>query len=297
MGIKNPTRRQQLIFAACVLLPMVAFYILFLVWPILWAFRISLSDWNLFTNVGKFVGLQNYLRAFRDPIFRISLVNTFLYAALSVPSGIILAIILGVMIQASGRSRSLFRVLYFFPVVTSEIATGVLWRWLYNPDYGLFNSVLRSLNLPPQNWLFSPDLAMICVVIYATWKGIGFVTIIVMAGLDGIEQSYYEAAKVDGASSWQLFRHITMPLLRPTLAFILITGVIGSLQIFGPIYVMTQGPGGPLHRTRTLVLYQYETAFKSFQWPYGTAIAFITFAIILVFTLLQLKVFRRRWEY
>ncbi len=297
MGIKNPTRRQQLIFAACVLLPMVAFYILFLVWPILWAFRISLSDWNLFTNVGKFVGLQNYLRAFRDPIFRISLVNTFLYAALSVPSGIILAIILGVMIQASGRSRGLFRVLYFFPVVTSEIATGVLWRWLYNPDYGLFNSVLRSLNLPPQNWLFSPDLAMICVVIYATWKGIGFVTIIVMAGLDGIEQSYYEAAKVDGASSWQLFRHITMPLLRPTLAFILITGVIGSLQIFGPIYVMTQGPGGPLHRTRTLVLYQYETAFKSFQWPYGTAIAFITFAIIFVFTLLQLKVFRRRWEY
>jgi len=297
MAIKNPVRRQQLTFAACILLPMLAFYILFLVWPVLWALRISLLDWNLFTNTGEFVGLQNYLRAFKDPIFRISLVNTFLYAGLSVPSGLVLAVVLGVMIQASGRSRSLFRVLYFFPVVTSEIATGVLWRWLYNPEYGLFNSILRSLDLPPQRWLLSPDLAMICVVIYATWKGIGFVTIIVMAGLDGIEQSYYEAAKVDGAGNWQLFRHLTMPLLRPTLAFILITGVIGSLQIFGPIYVMTEGPGGPIHRTRTLVLYQYETAFKSFQWPYGTAIAFITFAVILVFTLLQLKVFRRRWEY
>jgi multiple sugar transport system permease protein len=292
--IKNPARRQQLIFAACVILPLIVFYLIFLIWPILWAFRISLTDWNLFTNEANFVGLKNFLRAFKDPVFRVSLRNTFLYALLSVPSGLILAVILGVMIQAAGRWRSIFRVLFFFPVVTSEIATGVLWRWLYNPEYGLFNSILRLLHLPTQDWLLSPDLALICVVIYATWKGIGFLIIIVMAGLDGIEQSYYEAARVDGANGRQLFRHITIPLLRPT--FILITGVIGSLQVFGPIYVMTQGPGGPVNSTRTLVLYQYETAFLSFQWPYGVAIAFISFAIILFFTVLQLRVLRQRWE-
>jgi multiple sugar transport system permease protein len=297
MGSRNPRRRQQLIFAACVVIPLVASYVLFLIWPVIWAFRISISDWNLFTNVGQFVGLRNYARAFKDPIFRISLLNTFYYAILSVPVGLIVALALGMMIQAAGPLRSLFRVLYFLPVVTSEIATGVLWRWLYQPEYGLFNSMLRALRLPPQDWLFSPELAMPCVVLYATWKGIGFTTIIMMAGLDGIDRTYYEAARVDGANGWQLFRHITMPLLRPTLTFILVTGVIGALQVFGPIYVMTQGPGGPLHRTRTLVLYQYESAFLSFQWPYGTAIAFISFAIIMTLTLIQLRVLRRRWEY
>lgn len=294
---RNPRRRQQLVFAACVIIPMVASYALFLVWPVFWALRISLSDWNLFTNSGSFVGLKHFARAFKDPIFRISLVNTFYYALLSVPSGLLLALLLGIMIQGAGRLRSWYRVLYFLPVVTSEIASGVLWRWLYQPVYGLFNSVLRGLHLPPQDWLLSPDMAMPSVVLYATWKGIGFVTIIMMAGLDGIDQTYYEAARVDGADRWQLFRHVTLPLLRPTVTFILITGVIGALQVFGPIYVMTQGPGGPLHRTRTLVLYEYETAFLTFQWPYGTAIAFISFGIIMVLTLIQLRVLRRRWEY
>ena len=290
-------RRQQLLFAACVILPMLVSYALFLVWPVTWAFRISLSDWNLFTNTGSFVGLRNYARAYQDPILRISLANTFYYALLSVPLGLTLALGLGVLIQVSGRLRSLFRVLYFLPVVTSAIATGVLWRWLYQPEYGLFNTILRALNLPALSWLFSPDLAMPAVVLYATWKGLGFTTIIIMAGLDSIDRTYYEAARVDGASLWQLFWRITLPLLRPTMTFVLVTGIIGALQVFGPIYVMTQGPGGPLHRTRTLVLYQYQTAFLSFQWPYGTAIAFISFAIIMALTLIEMQLLRRRWEY
>jgi multiple sugar transport system permease protein len=294
---RNPRRRQQLVFAACVIVPMLVFYLLFLVWPLLWAFRISFTDWNFFTNEATFVGLQNYLRAFKDPIFRIALLNTFIYAFLAVPSGLILALMLAIMIQNTHRTRGLFRVLYFLPVVTSEIAAGVLWRWLYQPEYGFINTILRLVGLPPQNWLLSPDLAMISVVIYATWKGIGFVVIIIMAGLDGIDQTFYEAARVDGANGWQLFRHITLPLLRASLTFVLITGVIGALQVFGPIYVMTQGPGGPVHRTRTLVLFQYETAFRSFQWPYATAIAFISFAIILIFTVIQLRLLRQRWEY
>lgn len=293
----NPRRRQQYMLVAFALIPLLVSYGLFLIWPIGWAFRISLSDWNLFTNEGNFVGLRHYLRAFNDPLFRISLVNTFYYALLSVPTSLVLALLLSVMIQASGRSRALFRVLYFLPVITSEIATGVLWRWLFQPEYGLINSLLRMAHLPPQDWLLSPDLAMPSVVIYAIWKGIGFTVIIMMAGLDGIDRSFYEAAKVDGANTLQLFRFITLPLLGPTLTFILVTGVIGALQVFGPVYVMTLGPGGPINRTRTLVLMQYETAFGSFQWPYGTAIAFITFAIILVLTLIQLKFLRRDWEY
>ncbi len=297
MNFFRARRRQQLIFAACVIVPMLASYALFLVWPVGWAFSISLSDWNLFQNAGNFVGLRNYMRAFRDPIFRISLTNTFYYAILSVPLGLGLAILLGVLIQGAGRFRSLFRVLYFMPVLTSEIATGVLWRWLYQPEYGLFNSILSAINLPRLGWLYSPELAMPSVVAYATWKGIGFTVIIIMAGLDGIDETYYEAARVDGANLWNLFWHITLPLLRPTLTFVLVTGVIGSLQVFGPVYVMTQGPGGPLNRTRTMVLHQYQTAFLSFQWPYGTAIAFISFAIIMALTLAQLRLLRRRWEY
>jgi multiple sugar transport system permease protein len=297
MRIKNPRRRQQLIFAACVIIPLLLSYGIFLIWPILWALRISFTNWSLFTNQADFVGLQNFLRAFKDPIFRISLFNTFYYSLLSVPIGIITALILAVMIQASGKSRSLFRVLYFLPVITSEIATGVLWRWLYQPDYGLFNEILRFVHLPTQDWLLSPNLAMPSVVIYATWKGIGFTLLIMMAGLDGIDRSYYEAAKVDGANFTQLFRFITVPLLRPTLIFILVTGVIGTLQVFGPIFVMTQGPGGPLNRTRTLVFYQYQIAFQSHQWPYGSAIAFILFAIILTLTIVQLRFLRKRWDY
>jgi len=201
----NPRRRQQYIFAASVMIPLIASYLLFLIWPILWAFRISFTDWNLFTGEATFVGLKNYLRAFNDPIFRISLKNTFYYALLSVPSSIVLALALSVMIQASGKTRSIFRVLYFLPVITSEIATGVLWRWLFQPEYGLFNTLLRLLHPPPQDWLLSPDLAMPSVVIYAIWKGIGFTILIMMAGLDGIDRTFYEAAKVDGANAVQLF--------------------------------------------------------------------------------------------
>jgi ABC-type sugar transport system permease subunit len=294
-------KNQQRLFVLAVVVPLVLSFTAFWVYPAVRGFWGSFTLWRGFNPEAPFIGLQNYVRAFQDPTFRISLGNTFYYALLTVPLNVALALMLALGIEASGRLRTFFRTIYFLPVVTPVIATALIWKWLYQPSLGLIDQLLTMAELPTQRWLLSSSLALISIVIYSIWKNVGFNMVIFMAGLTAIPQDYYDAAKVDGANPWQLFRHITLPLLRSTFVFILVTGVISSLQVFGPIFVMSsQGdsmPGGPNNSTMVVSVYQWLTAFRELELGYGSAMGFILFIIVLLLTVLQLRFLQTRWEY
>jgi multiple sugar transport system permease protein len=195
----------------------------------------------------------------------------------------------------------MFRTTYFMPVVTSTIATALIWSYLYQPSFGLFNQILAILHLPQQSFLKSTTQALPSIAFYALWKNMGFTMVIFLAGITSIDRVYYDAAKVDGASGWQSFRKITLPLLQPAMVFVLITGVIGALQVFGPIYVMSAGgdglPGGPANATMVVSVYQWLMAFRELELGYGSAMGIVLFVIILTLTLFQVRFLRRRWEY
>ena len=294
-------RVQQQIFVLSVLVPLLVSLALFWIYPVLRGFWGSFTQWRGFEPTAPFIGLENYRRAFADPVFRIALVNTFYYALLTLPATLALALLLALAIDATGRFRTLFRMLYFLPVVTSTIATALVWAYLYQPSLGLFNQLLELAGLPGQRWLISNQLALPSIAFYSIWKNVGFSMVIFMAGLSTIPGSFYDAAKVDGANRRQVFWHVTVPLLRPTFIFSLVTGVIGALQVFGPIFVMTSGgasmPGGPNNSTMVVAVYQWLVAFRELELGYGSAMGLILFVIVLVLTLLQLRFLQTRWEY
>lgn len=294
----NQKRLAPYIFIA----PAVIFFCLLLVYPILFGFLLSFQDWNLLAREASFVGLGNYAKALRDPLFRKSLWNTVYYTLMTIPPTVILSLILALMINSRLiRYKSLFRVLYFVPVVTSMVAISFVWKWMYNPRYGLINLALEAVGFTGQSWLSSPTLALPSVAIMMIWQSVGFYMVLFIAGLQGIPETLYEAATIDGANRWQTFSYITLPLLNPTIVFILITSVINSFQMFVPVFMMTSSttgePGGPLNSTRVLVYHLYSIAFRNLDMGYGSAIAFILFAILLIVTVLQFKVVQQKVEY
>jgi multiple sugar transport system permease protein len=302
---RPPQHRDQQLFVWSVIIPMLVFFGVFYIYPIAAGFFGSLTNWEAFQNPQdrQFIGLDNYARLLNDPVFRASVVNTFKYALISMPIAIVLSLSIALAIRASGRLAGFFRTVYFLPVVTSVIATALIWSvGFYQPRYGLFNQILSMVGLPQQPFLRDPDTALLSVIAYAVWKNLGYDIVIFMAGLSAIPTPFYEAAKIDGASRWQTFRRITLPLLRPTLVFVLITGVINALQVYGPIYIMTVAsgadkPGGPLNSTIVVSVYQWQVAFTELQLGYGSAMGIVLFLIILVITLLQSRLLRRTWEY
>ncbi len=303
--VTNSFRRNQRFFVLSVIIPMLIFFGIFYIYPILAGFVGSLYNWRAFQDEASrvFIGLDNYLTLFRDTVFLASLRNTFLYAMMYMPAAIILSLACALAINASGRLAGFFRTIYFLPVVTSVIATALIWSvGLYQPRYGLFNQVAALFGLPQGAFLRSPSTAMLSIVIYSVWKNLGYDIVIFMAGLMAIPTTFYEAARVDGATRLQMFRYVTLPLLQPTLVFVIITGIIGSLQVYGPIYVMTVAsgadlPGGPLNSTIVVAVYQWQVAFRELKLGYGSAMGIVLFLIILGITLLQSRFLRRRWEY
>ncbi|MHB0856662.1 MAG: carbohydrate ABC transporter permease [Anaerolineae bacterium] len=299
---RNQQQRQQLIFILSILIPLIVSFALFWIYPVVRGFWGSFRQWRGFDPNAPFIGLRHYIRAYNDPVFRISLRNTFYYALLAIPTNLIISLLLALLIESQQRLRTLLRTVYFIPVVTSTIATALVWKFLYQPSLGLFNQLLTMANLPTQRWLISQQLALPSIALYAIWKGVGFNMVIFMAGLTTISDTYYDAAKVDGANVWQRFWHVTLPMLQPTMLFVLVTGVIGSLQVFGPIFVMSSGgadslPGGPNNATLVVAVYQWLMAFRELDLGYGSAMGLILFIIILALTLFQMRVLRTRWEY
>ncbi|MFH0948640.1 MAG: extracellular solute-binding protein [Elusimicrobiota bacterium] len=277
--------------------PAVTVLLVFLVIPIISSFLLSLSNCDIYSITDwrkiTFVGLTNYISLFKDDVFWKSLGNTAVFVGAGVPISIAVSLLMAIVLNEGFiKLKTLFRAGYFIPVITTLVAVAVMWKWLYNPDYGLVNWFMGILGVPPQNWLMSTKLAMPSLIAMAVWKNFGYNMVIFLAGLQAIPVSLYESAKVDGADRWQSFWHITIPGLKPTTLFITVTTLIGYFQFFDEPYIMTQG--GPMNSTISIVLHMYYQGFKFFQFGYASAIAYVLFAIIFAFTMLQLKLQKDR---
>jgi multiple sugar transport system permease protein len=273
------------------LLPSLLFLASFTIYPVFQSLFLSLSHWELL-RPPTFVGAWNYTRLVADERFWKSLGNTLYYVAAVVPLNIVVGIVLAVALNQSIRGVRAFRALYYLPVVSTWVAVAVVWRWMYNYEFGIINYALGLVGVPAFDWLGDLNLAMPSVIAVSVWKSAGYNMTILLAGLQGISQVYYEAAEIDGASAWQRFWSITLPLLTPSIFFIAVMGAISSFQVFGPIYVMTDG--GPLGATDVLIFYLYENAYRYFKMGYASAIAWVLFAFIFMLTALQ-SALSKRW--
>jgi ABC-type sugar transport system permease subunit len=239
----------------------------------------------------QFVGLANYVRLLTDdPQFVHALRNTTIFVLLGMSIGPTLGLVTALMLNQQVRLRALFRTAYFLPVMTSMVVVAVIWKMLYNQN-GLFNTVLAALGQGPIGWLSDPRWSLLSIVFASVWQGFGFETVVFLAALHGIPKEYYEAASIDGASAWQRFWNITLPSLRPIILFAYIIGIIGSYQVFDQVFVMTSG--GPVYSTTSIVYYLFNR-FQNLQLGRASAIAYILFVILLIFSYLQWRFFTER---
>ena len=269
--------------------PFLIFFIIFQIYPIFYGMYISLTKWDL-VSAPKFTGLTNYINLGKDTLFWTSLRNTVFFVGLNAPLAVVIPLGLAILVSDAIPGRALFRSAFTTPLMISVSSVGVLWVWFLNPTFGLINHYFDLVGLPKQNWLTQNGWAMVAVVITTVWWTSGWNLVLFLAGLQEISESLYEAAKLDGANSWALFRYITVPGLRTTLLFVGVTTIIGSFRVFGQVLVMTNG--GPFDSTRTLVQHIYETGFRNFRMGSASAIAWALFLIVMIFILLQFRLMR-----
>ncbi|MGE6579255.1 carbohydrate ABC transporter permease [Paenibacillus xylanexedens] len=274
------------------ILPIVAGYLIFLFGPIVYAFVMSFTNWSLFGNK-EYIGFDNYIYAMRDdPVFWDTVVNTVYFSAGLVPLNIVLSLLLAMLLKRKIWGIGLFRTAIFTPVVVSLVVWGIVWKFIFSTDGGLVNLLIRTFGGTEIPWLFSETWTMPTVIVVSALKGVGMNMVIFLAALHDVPKDYYEASKIDGASRWETFKSITLPMITPAVFMVTIITVIGSLKVFGQIYVMTGG--GPGTSTYVMVFYIFKQAFRSYEFGYASALAFILFSIILVLTLIQWKL-RKRW--
>ena len=298
-------RLREISLGYALLAPALLLLIVFEFFPVGYGLYISLCNWSLRCN--QFIGLDNYTRALADSEMWTSLWTTVVYALISIPLQLALGLFLAYLLFQKVRGQDTLRVMFFFPYITSTVASAAVWAYLYSPDRGLINATLKVAGLPVLRWLGEsrgvfalmadganvalppwaegPPLALLALLIYTTWVFLGYDITIFLAGLGNIPGELYDAAKVDGASGWRLFRHITLPLLSPTTFFLLILTVIGTFKAFNHIYVMTRG--GPAGATETSSLYIFRQMYEFNRYGYSAALSFILFAVILVLTIAQ----------
>ncbi|KQN97233.1 sugar ABC transporter permease [Paenibacillus sp. Leaf72] len=274
------------------ILPIVAGYLIFLFGPIVYAFVMSFTNWSLFGNKA-YIGLDNYIYAMRDdPVFWDTVVNTIYFSAGLVPLNIVLSLLLAMLLKRKIWGIGLFRTAIFTPVVVSLVVWGIVWKFIFSTDGGLVNLLIRTFGGTEIPWLFSETWTMPTVIVVSALKGVGMNMVIFLAALHDVPKDYYEASKIDGASRWETFKSITLPMITPAVFMVTIITVIGSLKVFGQIYVMTGG--GPGTSTYVMVFYIFKQAFRAYEFGYASALAFILFSIILILTLIQWKL-RKRW--
>ncbi len=279
--------------------PWILGMVLFALGPILASFGLAFTRWNLFTEP-EYVGWANFQKLAHDPLFYKSVFNTIYYTVFAVPLGLVLALGLAMLVNHRLRGVNFFRTAFFLPNVVAGIAMLLLWKWLFDPNFGLINlfldwtglmAVLEWIGLGRPQWISSRTGAMPGMIFMSIW-GLGGSMMIFLAGLQNIPRELIEAAELDGAGPWKRFRYVTLPLLTPTIFFLMMVGVIASLQIFNQAYVMTQG--GPAHATLFYVLYLFQTAFERFQMGYACAMALVLFIITLIVSLIQLAM-GKKW--
>ena len=278
------------------LAPALGAIVFFFALPVVAGLLLSFSDFDLYAIAdprnARFVGLGNYARLLRDPLFWKALGNTFLLVAVGGPLTLAVALAGALLVNSRlARLRGLYRTIFFAPVVTTLVAVAVVWRALYHPRFGLFNQILGLFGVPEIDWLGHPRWAMFAIVLLSVWRSFGYCLVILVAGLQAIPESLYEAARLDGASWWQQLRLVTLPLLRPTLVFAGVITTVGFFQLFAEPYVMTRG--GPLNATLSIALLMYQQGFRWWNMGHAAAIAFTLFALILATSALQVGLRRR----
>lgn len=286
-------RQKQIVWAWAFLAIPVLFYGVIRFYPTGNAFLISFQEWNLL-GTRTWTGWDNYITLWNDPVFWKVFQNTFAYLLIGTPISLVISFVIAYHLDKLRFMHGFLRMLYFLPFMTSAVAMAWVWRWFYQDvPIGLFNNLLASVGIPQISFLNSTTNALPAVLAPAVWAGLGFQIIIFMAGLRAIPQSYYEAAKIDGVGWWTVLTQITIPLLRPTIVFIVVFSSIGFLRIFDHVFNMTtNNPGGPLNATKPLVLMIYDTAFNGFNMGYAAAQTVVLFLILLVVSLIQLRLLR-----
>ena len=270
----------------------VFYSVLFLV-PFGTAIWLSFQNWDYLT-MPRFVGLRHYVKALGHGYFWMALKTSALFSVVEISVAMALALLLALMLsQMRGRWQNLFLTLYYLPVITPGVVTIYLWRWMYNPTGGTFNTVLASLGLPQQPFLASGQQALWCITAMVIWANLGGAAVILLAGINDIPTSIIEAARLDGAGIWQTFLRITLPMIRPVLVYQVVVSVIGTVQMFEPFFLMP----GPGFSTRTLSLYTYQLGFTSMNLGYGAALSLIIFLLLLAATVFQLQRWQVTWEH
>lgn len=266
--------------------PMVLF-LMFTLIPMIMAIGMSFTKYDVI-NPPTFAGIANFQKLLRDEFFWIAMRNTCVYTLMYVPLGLLLSLGAALFLNAEQKLVGLFRTLFYLPVLSSTVATATLWFWILNPQMGLLNGILRIFGIPNQAWLYDSRLAMISIVMMSLWAGFGSNMMIFLAGLKGIPPAYYEAARIEGANSWQMFLKITMPSITKTTFLVSTMLIIGTFQVFDQAYVLTKG--GPGNATITLVYYIYNSGFKNLNMGYASSMSLVLFVIILLMTLLNTKI-------
>jgi multiple sugar transport system permease protein len=292
IGLRN---RESLV-AYLFLAPFLLFFIVFVVRGVVTAVNMSFYDWPILSPRHPFIGLGNYVELFNDEVWWLSLKNTILFALMTVTGTTIVSLLAAVAVVQPIRGQAFFRVLLYMPTLLSAGVIGLAWVWLLNSQFGIINYGLSFLGIQPINWLGDENLVIPALSLASIWWGFGFPMLIFIAGLQAIPEQLYEAARIDGASGRQIFFYITIPLLRPTILFVTVTGLIAHLQVFAQPFIMTRG--GPGRGSYTAIYYLYQAAWTAFRMGYGAAIAITLAVIILIFTITQFVLIgRQRVEY
>jgi len=294
-GFQMRLRTREAVIAYIFLAPFIIFFSVFVVRAVITAVQMSFFDWHIMRPVHKDVGLGNYIELLNDPVWWQALRNTLIFAIMTVTGTTVVSLLCAVAVTQRIRAAGFFRVLLYMPQLLSVGVVGLTWVWLLNTQFGVINYALSWFGIPPVNWLGNENLVLPALSLTTIWWGFGFPMLIFIAGLQGIPEQLYEAARIDGGNGWQIFRYITLPLLRPTILFVTVTGLIAHFQVFGQVFIISNG--GPGRASYTVIFYLFQQAWTAFRMGYGAAVAITLAIIIATFTIVQFRFFGRRVEY
>ncbi|AEF80702.1 carbohydrate ABC transporter permease [Leadbettera azotonutricia] len=285
------SKKKEALAATCFLAPNIVGFMAFTIGPIIASLYFSLTEWNLITSP-KWVGFANFKFLFKDSRFIQTVTNTFVYTVATVPCGIAIALIFALLLNTKIKGVTLFRAIFFIPTIATMVGVAMLWRWLLQDDIGLIYYLLSLVNIKAPHFLSSTEWALFSVSLVSIWKGLGYNIVLLLAGLQGIDPTYYEVARMDGATRLQQLKNITLPLLSPTLFFVIIMGTISSFQVFDQTFILTKG--GPAYSTTTIVYYIYLQGFQTMRMGVACASSVLLFIVIMAITLVQWRA-QRKW--
>ncbi len=284
------TENSRVLFCYLMLFPILALFLFFRIIPIIQTFWMSFFDWKLIGNNNPFVGFSNYQGLMFDDQFWTSVYNTFLYAGASVVLCLLLSLPIALALSKNMKLTGFYQAIYFLPYITPLVPMSVAWKWIYDPQYGILNFLLSIFGIKPIGWLIYPEVAIWALILMNIWKSVGYNIVLLIVGIKNIPTVYYEAASIDGAVGWNRFRHITIPLLKPILLYVLVTSTINAFNVFTQVYVMTLGSqAAPGKAVRVLLFDIYENGFRYFRLGYASAEAVILTIIVIVLTIIQFK--------